>query len=188
MVLKRPSGLERLADYAEASPVPVLFAEAVGSVWPKVRADISAQREEPERFYRGIADRIFRSQHPFRSELAADYAIYVGMAIALAKRMGELADPETIIWGINYPKTYEQHELRGSIYPIWGHATLCELMAQPRYYPFMQDPIGSTLHKLKVKTGFSPNEAQLEAARLFVDDYYKDPSHTRDLLFTAGKV
>lgn len=188
MVLKRPAGLERLAEYAEISPIPPIFTEAVGVTWPKVRADISGERVAAGRFYREIADRIFRSQHPFKSELAADYAIYIGMSIALARRMGQLADPETIIWGINYPKTYEQHELRGSIYPIWAHTTLCELKTQPDYYPFTQDPIASTVHRLKVRTGLSPNKSQLEEARLFVDDYYRDPAHTRDLLFIAGKV
>lgn len=184
MVLKRPAGLERLAKYAESSPIPPIFTEAVGVTWPKVRADISGERADAGRFYREIADRIFRSQHPFKSELAANYGIYIGMSIALARRLGELTEPDTIIWGLNHPKTYEQHELRGSIYPIWGHTTLCELRARPEYYSLTRSPI----HRAKMAVGLAPTSADLEVARLFVDEYYKDPSHTRDLIFIAGKV
>lgn len=184
MVMKRPAGLERLAEYAETSPIPPLFAEAVGATWPKVRMDISGQRVESERFYREIADRLFRSQHPFKSELEANYAVYLGMSIALARRLGELAQPETIIWGLNYPKTYEQHELRGSIYPVWGHTTLCELRARPEYYSLTRSP----LYRAKMALGLAPTSTHLESARVFVNDYYRDPSHTRDLVFIAGKV
>lgn len=183
MVLKRPHGLERLADYASKSNIPPIFLEAVTTLWPNVHSSTSSEGSSGS-FHKEIAARLFRSTGPFDQELLADYALSLGMSIALAKSLTTDRNPEAIMAAINQPNTFEQHQLRNSIYPHWGHATLCELQATPDYYSLTRSP----LHKLRVVTGLAPNTTHLAKVLPFMDDYYADPSHIRDLLFLSGKV
>lgn len=184
MILIKPAGLERLAVYTESSTIPPVFAEAVGATWPRVKADIHAQRVDPKKYFREIADRLFRSRHPFTTEVEAGYATHLGMAIGLSKKLRDTAVPEVLQRALEFPMGETQRRLCESIYETWGRVVQYEKQTHPTAYPLKEQP----LVLVKLITGYIPSGTRLKQARLFMDDHYLDPSNTRDLLFVAGKV
>lgn len=184
MILVKPAGLERLAEYTESSTIPSVFAEAVGATWPKVKADISAQRVDPKKYFREIVDRLFRSQHPFTTEMEAGYATHLGMAISLSKKLRDAAVPEVLQRALEFPMGEAQQRLCESIYETWERVVQYEKQTRPTTYPLTEQP----LVLVKLITGFTPSGKKLAQARLFLDNRYLDRSNIRDLLFVAGKV
>lgn len=189
-MLKQPGGLERLAEYSAQSSIPSEFAHAVDAIWPRVKSYLSPYYVDDSKFHLEMAVRLFRSSHPFTHELEAQHAIYFGKSVGLVKELTSETDPDLILQSILGRRTFREYEIMEKIFNSWGIANGCESRGVNDgwrvLYPWQT--LWRASHSLEVKLGYAAGPEHLKKVPPFLEEYFSDPSHRRDMIFHAQLV
>ena len=180
-MLKRPGGLERLAEYSAHSNIPAEFADAVDALWPTV----SGAKQNLE-----MVTRLFRSTHPFRHELEAGYALFFGKSVGLVKALTTETDPDLVLQSILGRRTFKEYQLMEKIFNSWGSAISCESRSINDGWRvlFPWPSLYSLSHRLEIAMGLSVGPEHLNRVPQFLEDYFLDTSHRKDMIFHANLV
>ncbi len=180
-MLKRPGDLERLVDYSVHSLIPPEFAKAVDVLWPKVTSETESKGIRQERFYREVAARIFRLSHPFQLELEAKYAIFFGTSVGLVRSLTPIPTPDQILNRIEQARGYEDYKVKEGIYINWAHVRGCETEAAGEGLPLLE----KAMYLVKVRFGKAAGLDSLNKVPVFLEEYFSESSHRRDMMFLA---